>query len=175
MIEVKVSGKWARHLFGCTVDYIKTTCHGRCCQGTGRILVSLTPEEETTQTLLGKTVEGGRLQADDRGLCPWKCDDGLCRLHGTRDKPLGCVASPFTINAGGTLIVRHRYSLMKCHGHGLPAYVTFRASLDRIFGFPEANRICAALDMGDADVQARMEPAIYHALLANDRSKRSKT
>ncbi len=164
MVEVKVSSKWARHLFACSEDYI-SICRGRCCQGTDRILVSVTPEEAVTQVLLGKTVVDGLLQPDpDTGRCPWKRETGFCGLHGTRDKPLGCVISPFKVNASGTVIIRHRYTQMRCHGHGQPAYLVFNASLVAMFGVAEAGRITSLLDCGSGDVDASMSEATSDAL-----------
>ncbi|KKL09787.1 hypothetical protein LCGC14_2562370 [marine sediment metagenome] len=164
MNSVKISSRWARHLFACTQPYILSVCKGRCCQGTDRLLIALTPDEAEVQTLLGKVVTGGLLQPDERGLCPWKHHDGLCGLHGTRDKPLGCVASPFTLNSNDTLIIRNRYSRMRCHGTGEPAYKVFRASLDAVFGMPEADRIVGLLDAGCGDITATMLSATYNYL-----------
>ncbi len=163
-VPVRVSAKWARHLFACSPEYIESTCRGRCCQGTGRNMVAVTRDEADVQAILGKTAVGGLLQADWRGLCPWKHNMGLCGLHGTRDKPLGCVASPFKVNASGTLIIRHRYVQMNCHGHGQPAYLVFNASLVALFGEAEAGRITSLLDGGSGDIDAIMPGATADAL-----------
>lgn len=164
-VTVKLSGKWARHRFACSVDYITGTCHGRCCQGTGRIVVSLLPEEAAREAARGHPVRDGLLQPDPAtGLCPYKQPDGLCTAHGTPDKPFGCIASPFTLSSGGTLIVRHRYSRLLCHGTGEPAYKVFWPSLVIIFGAGEAARVDRELDAGAADVYATMTPEVYRQL-----------
>lgn len=162
---VTVSSKWARHLFACSVGYITGACKGGCCEGSDKILISLLPEEQERQTAAGYSVTDGLLQPDARtGKCPHKQANGLCGVHGTALKPFGCIASPFTLNFGGTLIVRNRYSMMRCHGQGEPAYKTFRASLDLIFGPEEAARVCVALDGGAGDVRATMPTTSYEAL-----------
>ena len=45
-IRIKISSKWANHLFTCNPEYIITNCKGRCCRGNNKIVVSLLPEEE---------------------------------------------------------------------------------------------------------------------------------
>jgi hypothetical protein len=98
----------------------------------------------------------------------------LCGLHGTDVKPFGCIASPFTLNSNGTLIVRNRYKLLRCYSDGrrLPAYVAFRASLDLILGHTEAARVCEHLAAGGGDCGASMPRANYLVLLENDTIKR---
>lgn len=164
-VPVPISTKWARHLFACSPEYIRSVCHGSCCEGSDKILVSLLPEEQERHEAAGFAVAQGLLQPDPKtGKCPHKRADGLCAVHGSDMKPFGCIASPFTLNAGGTLIIRNRYSRMRCHGSGQPAYRTFRASLDLLFGEDEATRICDALDAGDEDITAQMTRANYDAL-----------
>ncbi len=164
-ISVNVSAKWARHLFACSVEHIRDVCKGSCCEGSDKILVSLLPDEQECQIAAGHTVKDGLLQPDSKtGKCPHKQSDGLCRVHGTTLKPFGCIASPFTLNGSDTLIIRNRYSLMKCHGEGEPAYRCFRSSLDLIFGDEEAGRICAQLEANNGDVRADMPAASYWAL-----------
>ncbi len=166
-VPVKVSGKWARHTFRCDPDYIVATCKGRCCEGSDKILISLTPDEEAWQKAQGYSVKEGLLQADPAtGVCPHKTADGLCRLHGAGNKPFGCIASPFTLNSAGTLIIRHRYAMLKCHNAlgGQPAYSTFKESLRVIFGPVETERIIKALEAGAEDVDAMM-PASSHRKL----------
>ena len=162
---VTVSGKWARRQFSCTPEYITATCWGKCCQGADCTLISLMPDEAQQQREASHEVSGGLLQPDaTTKQCPHKQLDGLCAVHGTPLKPFGCIASPFTLNDNGTLICRHRYIFMPCHGSGEPAYKTFRASLDLIFGGAEAARICERLDAGDEDVRATMPGDSYAAL-----------
>ena len=145
-IPISISGKWAQHKFSCTKEYITSECGGGCCEGSDKIMISLLPREVDVHTENGYPVEDGFLQADPvTGKCPHKQKDGLCSLHGKPDKPFGCIASPFTLNKSNTLIIRNRYNMMKCHGQGEPAYITFRASLDLILGNEEAERVCQEL------------------------------
>ena len=172
---IKISSKWANHLFNCNVEYITTTCNGRCCRGTGKIIVSLLPEEEITQRNNGFDVVDGLLQADpDTKMCPHQLPSGLCNVHGTTLKPFGCIASPFTLNGNDTLIIRHRYIKFKCHGVGEPTYKTFRASLDLIFGIEESQRICDLLDQGSDDFYAKISEDNYLKLKYLDGLKKEK-
>jgi len=98
--------------------------------------------------------------------CPHKLENGLCKLHGTKDKPIGCIASPFFIKKG-TLIIRQRYTVMKCCTHnktGEYAYRVFRLSLDTIFGLKEAERICKLLDAGLDNIYAEAKDDICDEL-----------
>ena len=170
MPEVIVSSKWAHHLFACSIDYITTQCHGRCCEGTGKVLVCLLPEEVASYEGAGHIVRRGLLEGGTlTGKCPLKLASGLCAVHGS--KPFGCIASPFTLNRGDTLIVRYRYSLLKCHGHGSPAYKVFRPSLDLIFGTVEAARICGELDKDNGNVRALVSQTSYEKLRYLDELK----
>ena len=134
-IKVKISVANARQLFkGCSVDYIRNVCKGRCCEGTSGISVAVHELERTHIESLGGVVKDGMLLADERGLCPFKANDGLCRIH-DQGKPLGCIASPFTFNHNNTLIVRNRYRRLGCYRGGtIPAYKAFSTSLVALFG-----------------------------------------
>lgn len=161
-VKINISSKWARHLFNCTPEYIKKHCRGRCCQGSDKILISLLPEEVTAQREAGHKTQNGLLLPDPgTGKCPHKLPNGLCAVHGTALKPFGCIASPFTLSAGNTLIIRNRYSRMKCHGQGKPAYETFRASLDLILGKEQAERVCEHLAARRGDIEAEITREIY--------------
>ncbi len=173
-MKVKISAAGARHLFACSLEYITGTCKGRCCVGGTKLLVSLLPEEAAWQEAQGFPTKDGLIMPAKNGLCPHKKPDGLCRIHGTGHKPFGCIASPFTLNHSDTLIVRHRYYNLKCHGSGTPAYVAFRASLDLIFGEKEAGRICDHLAKSDQDITAEMPAASYKALHGLDTIKKAK-
>lgn len=123
------------------------------------------PEEEKKHIDSGFKVDDGKLQPDKKtGKCPHKDKNGLCGVHGTEMKPFGCIASPFTLNNNNTLIIRNRYSLRKCHGQGLPAYVTFRSSLDLIFGKKESLRICELLEKEKKDVIATITRGNYNKI-----------
>lgn len=174
--QVKVSSKWARHCFSCTTKYITEQCHGGCCEGSDKIMVSLLPEEVEIQEGAGFHVVAGMLQPDvATGKCPHKKENGLCGVHDTPMQPFGCIASPFTLNAGRTLIIRNRYNMMKCHGHGEPAYKVFRASLELLFGEEEALRISNHLDSGGGDIVATMAEGVPEALMYLDGLKRGRT
>lgn len=172
-VTIKVSGPMLRQMFHpCIPDYIKANCNGRCCQGTGRIMVTIHPSETARIESLGAKVSGGFIVADERGLCPFKTEEGFCKIHGD-DKPFGCKSSPFTLNENGTLIVRNRYRLLKCgKGDGrIPAYKAHRWSLAQIFGQPEADRIADKCESGVDAITATM-PALYYAILKeNDAAK----
>lgn len=164
-VTVHVSSKWARHKFPCQPDYITANCKGRCCEGSDRIMISLLPEEAERHEAQGFAVQDGFLQPNpSTGLCPHKLPNGLCRAHGTDMKPFGCIASPFTLNKSNTLVIRHRYSQLKCHGQGEAAYKTFRASLDLIFGEDESARICAVLDEEANTITASMPRDAFNKL-----------
>ena len=165
-MKVKISAKWMFHKFRCAEDYIKNVCHGSCCTGTDKVLISLLPEEAKRQVETGHTVKGNKLCPDSvTGKCPHLNESGLCDIHFTPDKPFGCIASPFTLNKADTLVIRQRYSRMKCHGEGEYAYKAFRASLDLILGKEEAQRICDYYDQGNAeDVETTISRATYKRL-----------
>lgn len=172
---IKISSKWLRHLFTCDIEYITTTCKGRCCRGTDKIMVSVLPEEEIIQRENGFNVIDGLLQPDpDTKMCPHQLSTGLCNAHNTELKPFGCIASPFTLNNNDTLIIRHRYSKFKCHGHGDPAYKTFRASLDLIFGDVISQNICDRLDHNSKDFYVKIPEENYLKLKYLDNIKKKR-
>jgi len=159
-MPIFVSSRWAHHRFACNLDYITNHCHGRCYEGSGgKILISLLPEETKKHTTLGFEVTEGFLQPSPQtGKCPHKAANGLCKVHNTDLKPFGCIASPFTLNKNSTLILRYRYSRLKCHGQGKLAFKVFRPSLNLIFGNIEAVRICAILDAGPREKVPALMP-----------------
>ena len=172
-VRVKVSAASARLAFhGCEPGYIREVCHARCCESAAAesgTLITIHPREQAAIIARGGVVSGGLLVTPDR-KCTFKTPEDLCGLHLTPDKPFGCIASPFTLNDHGTLIVRNRYKLLKCYGDGVPvpAYKAFRASLDTIFGLPEAARVCAHLDADGGDIEASMPAISYRILREND-------
>ena len=176
-VDVKVSVKSARLLFhGCEPAYIADVCHGSCCRSSTQesgILVTVHSSEEERVAADGATIEGGRIiPRSGEKRCPYQGPENLCGVHGTTAKPFGCIASPFTLNANSTLIVRNRYRMLKCFKDGeLPAYVAFRASLDLIFGKAKAANLCAHLDAGGGDVTIPMPIASYRMLVENDAAK----
>lgn len=181
-VEVKVSAAMARILFTeCGPACIEQNgCKGNCCKSPGKpggCFVTVHPDEQKHVEKAGATVENGMIKvADGQRGCPFQNADGLCGVHGTKAKPFGCIASPFTLNRKGTLIIRQRYTVLPCHiGPGKdkqPAYRVFRSSLDLIFGKKETDRITQKLDGGSGDFTATMSREIYNKLLANDAVKR---
>lgn len=135
MVKIKVSTKWLSKNFKCDEEFIRTTCKGRCCQGSNKILISLLPTETETIQEHYPTCE----IKDDKIVgkkCFFKDECELCKLHGTPYKPLGCIFSPFKINKNNTLVVRHRYIMFPCFNSegGEPVYITFREGLIKVFG-----------------------------------------
>ena len=144
------------------------TCKGRCCEGSGgKIMVSLLPEEEE-----GRVVKGGLLQpCGITHKCPYKTKYHLCEIH-RKDKLFGCVISPFTLNKSNTLIIRHRYSRLKCHGQGQPAYKVFRKSLYYLFGELQCARIIRNMNKGVKEIYVDMDEEIYNKLFYLDALKK---
>lgn len=185
-VSVRVSAAMLRQEFhGCEPDYIRDVCHGRCCRSessaTGNgILVTIHPSEEAAIEASGGVVVDGLLQpTEGERKCPFQHDEGLCGLHGSEAKPFGCIASPFTLNKNGTLIVRNRYRTLSCFkdlredGTQLPAYIAFRASLDLIFGQEKAQEISDHLEQGGGDLIMEMPQESYRKLVDNDAIKAS--
>jgi len=172
-VPIKIANKWARNLFNCNTEYILNVCKGRCCEGTGRTMVSLTEKEQRKYIKGGFDVKDGFLSPNfETGQCPNKLISGFCGVHDTSMQPFGCIASPFTLNKNGTLVLRYRYTKFKCYGNGLPAYKVFRKSLDLLFGKREAARICHILDTEKRDFIAKMPINNYKNLLYLDGLKR---
>ncbi len=175
---IKISAKMARLEFiQCGPDCIAAGCKGNCCDAPSRpagCMITINPDEQERIEQLGGVVENGLLQPKPgtKG-CPFK-SDGLCGLHASGEKPWGCVASPFTLNKSGTLIVRNRYRLLPCFkndGPKSPAYVAFRSSLEIIFGADETARICDHLAGGGGDLIAYASEAVYARIMQNDAIK----
>jgi hypothetical protein len=140
-------------------------------------MVTIHPTEERQIEARGGVVRNGLLEPrpGSRG-CPFKTAEGLCRLHGTPDKPLGCIVSPFTLNRNGTLVVRNRYKLLPCYrGNGPkePAYRVFRSSLLAILDPERVAQIEQHLDAGGGDLIVPMRREIFRRLVENDAIKRA--
>jgi hypothetical protein len=178
---VKISSKCMRLLFiNCDPKYIVNNCHGKCCQiggsetGKQGIMIRVEPEDIGRIRALGGIIKNGLLQPDKRGLCPFKKDNGLCKIH-SKGQITGCIISPFKLSKNNVVIVRHRYISMKCHRIGkTPAYKVFRRSLITMFGNKETNRICHWLDKGHGDLYAYMKTNIFNVIKHNEGVKRSK-
>lgn len=181
-VPVKVSAASCRQRFhGCEPSFIRDVCHGRCCDAPTRptgTLITIHPSEEQRIVSRGVCVTDGLLQPrPGERVCPFKTEDHLCGLHYTPDKPFGCIASPFTLNRSGTLIVRNRYRLLPCYNVGprLPAYKAFRASLALIFGRDLARSLSDHLDAGGGDIVLPVAPSIVERLRTNDAIKHAAT
>ncbi len=144
MVKIKVSTKWLKKKFKCDKDMIQQHCKGKCCKGFNKVLICLLSEE--TKKLKDKfkkcKIENNKI-IGIRNECFFKDINGLCKLHDTPYKPLGCIFSPFKINKNKTLIIRHRYIRFPCFNHkdGKFAYITFKDSLIKIFGNKKYNYI----------------------------------
>ena len=138
--QIKISVKSLKQKFQrCEPEYIKSVCHGRCCEGTGGIMVTVHKSEVKSIKALGATVKNGFIQADKGcSLCPFK-KDGLCSIY--EEKPFGCKASPFTLSKRNVLIIRNRYRMLRCYKtpEAIPAYEAHRWSLEQIFGKEEVH------------------------------------
>lgn len=180
-VAVKVSAAMARIAFTeCGPACIEQNgCKGNCCKSPGKpggCFVTVHPDEQKYVEKAGATVIDGMIVAPPgtKG-CPFQKADGLCGVHGTKAQPFGCIASPFTLNKKGTLIIRQRYTVLPCHlgpGAKEPAYKVFRSSLVLIFGETETRRITAKLDSGSGDFTAQISRPVYNKLVSNDAVKR---
>ena len=172
-VPISVSGAMLRQLFHpCQSEFITGTCRGQCCQGTNGIMVTIHESERVAIEAQGATVKDGYIVADKRGLCPFKSDDGFCRIHG-RGKPFGCQASPFTLNGNGTLIVRNRYRVLKCYAcaESMPAHQAHAWSLDAVLGSSEAARVSALAANGADKIAATIGAREYAMMVDNDDAK----
>jgi hypothetical protein len=179
-VSVKVSAASARQRFhGCELNYIRNVCKGACCRSStaaGGTLVTIHPSEQAAVEAAGAKVQNGMI-VSVRKRCPFQeKTTELCGVHDTPAKPFGCIASPFTLNSSGTLIVRNRYRSLKCFkddrdGPAPPAYRAFRASLDIIFGADTAQRLVDHLDSGGGDIVLPALGDAHRKLIDNDRAK----
>jgi hypothetical protein len=179
---VKISAAMMRQRFhGCTPEFIKDVCQGRCCRSPGAVtgtgtLITIHPSEVGRVTRAGGTVREGLLvPREGERQCPFQDGDYLCGLHNTPAKPFGCIASPFTLNEHDTLIVRNRYRMLPCYNTELsrPAYEAFYASLILIFGGETAFQITLHLSQGGGDQAVLMPERSYRMLKENDGIKKA--
>jgi hypothetical protein len=180
-VEIKVSAKMARIAFTeCGPTCIaQNGCKGNCCISAskpGGCFVTVHPDEQQRVEAAGAVVRDGMIvpSPGTRG-CPFHVG-GLCALFNKPARPFGCIASPFTLNRKGTMIVRNRYTVLPCHlgpGAKQPAYKTFRTSLVLLLGEQETVRLTQHFDNGGGDCSATMPRATYDKLMVNDDIKRS--
>lgn len=177
-MNCKLSARWARTMFHpCTPEYIREVCGGRCCRSSaGGISVAVSGAEAACLRGMGARVCRGLVLPDERGLCPFQLDDGLCRIHG-EEQPDGCVLSPFTLHATApTIIIRHRYLHLPCHRVGprlLPAYRAFPGSLQLLLGCEQAAEVTRLLDEGGEEDLAVVVPDPVVRLLRSNHAARS--
>lgn len=175
-IIIKLSVPMLKQMFHpCEISYIISTCKGRCCEGTNRIMVIIHETEREQIEKLGGKVENGFILPDFRGLCPFKENKGTCKLH-PDDKPFGCKASPFTLNKNNTLIIRNRYRLLRCYScdNSLQAYKVHAWSLQQIFGLDEYEKIVIKIENSNQSIFAKIPFNHYQMLKDNDIKKRER-
>jgi hypothetical protein len=183
-VKIRINIRAMQQMFHpCTTEFIANICHASCCRSStdpSGIAVVVTIEEAPRLRALGAVVDPRtlRLQPVNK-RCPFQHPQShLCGLHGSADKPRGCIISPFTINPNGTLIVRNRYRLLPCFKApgSLPVYEAHYASLVEMFGPSEAQTIRAACSnpaLLDSYITAEMPDALASALLYKNRASRS--
>jgi hypothetical protein len=170
-MRVTISNKSARIRFhGCTTEYINNVCHGRCCDNRKNNPRGTPVSEAEGKVLLGfpnvRVVNGLMDAIEGDKSCPFHQNDGLCAIHVSGEKPLGCHTSPFQITKHNKLRIKYRFTVLKCHldwkTDGLPAYLAFPDALRKLFGETEAARITAVLDSGVTDdFDAEMPDDVY--------------
>lgn len=179
-VPIILSAAQARQPFhGCTPDYIASTCHASCCRSSshpyGFIHAVPTQQEREGLEAHGATIDDeGLLQPrpGEKG-CPFQ--DGashLCQLHGDPAKPIGCIASPFTVSRTGRLVIRNRYRLLRCFKDGdppLPAFQAFSSALEIILGREEAQRATRHLEAGGGDLWVMLPRSSWEYLTAKNR------
>ena len=173
---MRISGACLRQRFQpCEPEYIRAVCRGRCCEGTGRILVSIHHSERAIIEAHGAHVQDGFIVPAENGKCPFKTEEGFCAIHGN-GQPLGCLVSPFTLSARNMLIVRNRYRCLRCYRSApapVPVYVAHRRSLLRLFGPAQYTEIVRAVELGMAYTTARMSRGDWKIITENDQAKRA--
>jgi Fe-S-cluster containining protein len=162
-VPVRVNIAAMRQMFRpCDPDFIRDVCHAKCCRSTTDptgIAVTVTSAEAVRLRKRGAVIDDatGRIEPVDRH-CPFEAQDGshLCTIHADGEEPLGCVISPFTVNANGTLIVRNRYRMLPCFKAPGAQFVAVahRRSLEYVFGEENAALVIRLVEderNGDGD------------------------
>ena len=177
-MKIKVSYKSLMQNFHpCDKEFIKNICHGACCEshtkGRNTLITIHSSEQEWIEKCGGKIVNG-ILETGKK--CPFKTLEDLCAIQST--KPFGCIASPFTLTAKDTLIIRNRYRMLRCYRvkeGKVPAYIAHRASLDMLLGKEETQRIIDYIEKNKCDIMAEMPIENYQKLKDNDKIKKGIT
>lgn len=146
-------------------------CSGRCCRsGGGNSGPIALPSEEKALRRRGAKIVAHEVQSSKErktgNLCAFQAENGLCTLHNTPDKPMECIVSPLRVLENGTVVIRHRFYQLKCHKAGtpVPAYDAYFASLVKLFGRSQAQRIKAEAARGVDRIEAKMDPEAYKAM-----------
>lgn len=174
-VPVRIGERNARLEFqGCSPDYIRDVCHGRCCWTVGadrRISTTFYVEPDQRQEIVARGGEISPAGVVSTSACGGRCTfqgaSGLCGLHSERSasggpvKPRSCTVSPWSLTSGGSLIIRNRYKLLRCYRAEprVPAYLAFRSGLETLFGPDETARIVAHFDAGGGDYQTSLPRA----------------
>lgn len=174
---VIVSARAARLKFqGCSPDYIANVCHGRCCWVQNGKQSSTTvyaePDQRVALTVRGvKIGKDGVLKTRKDGKCFFQNEVGHCGVHfeqnkGQQVKPRSCSISPWMLTKNGRLIIRNRYTLLRCYRAepALPAYTAFRAGLVLLFGEDKAKEMVDHFENGGGDFRAEISEERYELM-----------
>lgn len=168
---VKISIKSLKQKFHpCEIDYIKNTCHGRCCEGSNGLMITIHDNELVKYSDKVKIENNFIVDEKGTGLCPFK-KNHLCSIH--KNKPFGCKTSPFTLTKKNTLIIRNRYRSLRCYNreNSVPAYIAHKWSLEQIFGKKETNNIIKKIEGGCEEIYSKIPQSKIKMMLDNDVSK----
>ncbi len=158
-VPVTVSNKWFAHTFKCSLDYILSTCKGRCCRNYP--LIPLLPEEEGFFKPSEIPVVDGFIVTPK--VCLFQHPSGRCVLHDIGRKPFSCATSPFLLSSKNTITIARRYTAKNCHGDGLPACQAFRFALDTLVGEDAAEDISSRWLAGERNICVEMPIEKYNA------------
>lgn len=172
-MRIKISNKWLKKKFNCTKDFIINNCHGRCCWGYGfrdgcfnnkDVFMVLLPQEKEKLLKLFPINENIKYTVKDNKNCFFQDESGLCKLHGTEEKPSGCLFTPFAINKNNTLIIHRRGICFKCFNQGEPAYIIFKDGLTKLFGEQQYKFIKQQLENSDKDFYINVDEDIINII-----------
>lgn len=169
-MKITISAKNARLEFqGCSEDYIKNVCHGRCCWTTigGKTTTSIYAEPDQRVEIIkrgGVFGSDGVIKTGSDGKCIFQEKCGTCKIHpqrsesGVEVKPRSCYISPWILTPSNKLIIRNRYRLLRCFKADpkLPAYIAFASGLRMAFGDVVYAAIKKHFDSGGGDFEADM-------------------
>ena len=169
-MKVKISVKtMVKRFHPCTVDFIKHVCFAGCGLHRQKEGAAVFASDEEVLSYKGMGVEftdENRLYDEKTHHCPFEDEDGLCKMHMSKNKPLSCVLSPFTLNDNGTLVIGYRYYNLKCYKvkeGKIPVYKAHRASLIAMFGEVETDRIIThVIEFPNADFYAEMKDKVFN-------------